>query len=250
MKLKTLIASVCMLCLGYTASAQIYGGSSKNNSGGGITYGVRIGATIANINSDPEDGADMGSGEIDIKSTTGIQVGALANFYINEVLSIQPEILYIQKGSKAMYKEEESFPEFKYYGEGEVELKTNYIEVPVLAKANFGTGNFNFFFTAGPTVGYWLSGIEKADFKATYTDGIDTYEESESSSDDVEFDDDTKRFEVGASIGLGLGYKLGTGALNFDVRYGLGLTDIYTTEGDEQAKNRVIGVSLAYIFGK
>ncbi len=241
MKMKSLIASMCLVCLAYSASAQMNGGARR-----GTSYGIRVGGTFATINTENEEG-------VEIKSTAGIQIGALANFYINEVLSLQPEIMFIQKGAKGTFEIEETFPDFSYREVGTLELKSNYLEVPVLAKASFGTGDFNFFFTAGPTLGYWVSGKEKVDRNLTYTDGIDTFEKSESMEEDIDFDNDDigyERLEVGASIGVGLGYKLGTGAINLDVRYGLGLTDIYETEGDEQAKNRVFGISLAYLFGR
>lgn len=232
---------MCMLCLGYTASAQVNG--STGGTGGGNSYGVRVGATFSTINSAEEEGVDM-------TATTGVQVGALANFYISEVFSLQPEILFIQKGAKGTFEVEENYPDFSFKEEGSIELKSNYLEVPILAKASLGSGNVNFFVTAGPTIGYWLSGKEKVNYTLSYTDGIDNFEESENSEEDVDFDDEYNRLELGASLGVGVGYKVGTGTFNLDVRYGIGLTDIYETEGDEQAKNRVFGISLAYLFGR
>ena len=243
MKNIVLIASLFMFCLGHTASAQMYGNTPNTSAGSGISasYGFRAGATFSTLNTETEE-------EVDLGYVTGLQLGAVANFYINPILSIQPEILYIQKGSKASYKVEESYPDFYYEEEGNLEMKTDYLEVPLLMKASFGAGNLNFFVTAGPTFGYWLSGTEKATVRVRFTDGVDEFEESETSEDDIEFDDEDNRVEVGASVGLGIGYRVGTGTLNLDVRYGLGLTDIYEIEDDSQAKNRVFGISLAYLF--
>jgi hypothetical protein len=208
MKIKFLLALLFVVGLGFTSMAQ------------SISVGPRIGATFAKINvSDEDDFND------EVKSNTGVQIGAVANVMINDMFSIQPELLLIQKG----FKIEDG-------GEG-IRVKTNYLELPVLAKVKFGTEELHGFVTAGPTAGYLMNGKMTMEF------------DGEEESEDLEFDDTDNRFELGASFGVGLGYKVGAGTLNLDVRYGLGLSSLYETEGDEpKTKNNVFGVSLAYLF--
>ncbi len=144
---------------------------------------------------------------------------------INDMFSIQPELLYVQKGYKI--------------GEDEAYLKgkSNYLEVPVLAKIGFGGEQVRGFVTGGPTLGYWTGG------KSTVKFG--DMEDSE----DYEFEDEDNRLELGASFGIGAAYKVGAGELNLDVRYGLGFSSLYEAEGNEpKTRNRVFGVSLAYLF--
>jgi hypothetical protein len=208
MKIKFLLTLLFVVCFAATSMAQ------------SITVGPRVGATFSKINI--EDADDFND---EVKSLSGFQIGAVANIMVNNLFSIQPELLFIQKGMRL-----EDGNEY-------MKTKYNYLEVPVLAKVTFGTEQLHGFVTGGPTAGYAMSG--KIDMKM----------EGEEFNEDIEFEDDDNRFELGASFGVGLGYKLGAGTLNFDVRYGLGLSSLYKTENDQpKAKNRVLGVSLAYLF--
>lgn len=210
MKNKFLLTLLFVVALGYTSMAQ------------SVTIGPRVGATFAKVAmSEEEDGFSND----DIDSNAGLQFGAVANFMINDMFSIQPELLYIQKGFKI--------------GEDEfsAKLRSNYIEVPVLAKVYFGTEQLRGFATGGPTIGYWASGKNTAKFGGS------------EASEDYDFDDSDNRLELGASFGIGAAYKVGQGELNLDVRYGLGFSSLYEAEdGEAKTRNRVLGVSLAYLF--
>jgi hypothetical protein len=190
-----------------------------------ISFGPRVGATFSKINYedayyyDNDVERDLNDG---VKSLSGFQIGAVANVTVSDLFSVQYEFLFIQKGMKR-----DEYNNTKY----------NYLEVPALAKLTFGTEQLHGFVTGGPTASYLMSG--------NYKRKVDGNE----SSGDIEFADVYNRFELGASFGIGLGYKLGAGTLNFDVRYGLGLTSLIKNEySNSKAKNRVLGVSLAYLF--
>lgn len=205
MKIKFLLALLFVVGLGFTSMAQ------------SISVGPRIGATFPKLNIGDED--DFND---EVQSMTGLQFGAVANVMVNDMFSIQPELLFVQKGFKL--EEDGDYMKTRY----------NYLEVPVLAKFSFGTEELQGFVTAGPTAGYLVSGNAKLKMDDLKMD------------EDLEFSDEDNRFEMGASFGVGLGYKLGAGTVNFDVRYGLGLTNL-NEEG--KAKNRVLGISVAYLFG-
>jgi hypothetical protein len=89
------------------------------------------------------------------------------------LFSAQPELLFVQKGGASQC----------------TTIKINYVKVPVLAKASIKLGEFTGFATGGPTLSYLMNGRTK---------------DSEG-SEDIEFDDQTNRFELGASFGAGLG---------------------------------------------
>ncbi|MCX2741101.1 porin family protein [Pontibacter anaerobius] len=210
MKNKFLLTLLFVVALGFTSVAQ------------SISIGPRVGATFAKVAlSEEEDGISND----DIKSNPGMQFGAVANFMINDMFSVQPELLYVQKGFKI--------------GDDDMHIKgrPNYLEVPVLAKVSFGTEQLHGFATGGPSIGYWASGensMKMGDSEA---------------SESYEFDDTDNRLELGASFGIGAAYKMGQGELNLDVRYGLGFTSLYEAEdGEAKTRNRVFGVSLAYLF--
>lgn len=210
MKNKFLLTLLFMVALGYASMAQ------------SISIGPRIGATFAKISlSEEEDGLSND----DIESNPGIQFGAVANFRINDMFSIQPELLYVQKGFKI--------------GEDDMYVKgrSEYFEVPVLAKVSLGTARFHGFVTGGPTIGYWAGGEHI--MKIGDSEARESYE----------FEDSDNRLEVGASFGIGAAYRMDQGELNLDVRYSLGFTSLYETEnGEATTKNRMLGVSLAYLF--
>lgn len=195
MKTKLFATLLFVLAFGFTTMAQ------------SISIGPRVGTTFAKVTSE-----DISSGNL-----TGLQVGAVLNYGIDDLFSVQPELLLVQKGGKIFgYKQ-----------------TVNYAELPVLGKATFDVAQFQGFVTAGPTFGYAMGGKYKGDGEST----------------DIEWEDEDNRFEMGASFGIGLGYKVGTGTLNLDIRYGLGITSLYETEGDEpKSRNSVVGISLAYLF--
>lgn len=143
------------------------------------------------------------------------------------MFSIQPELLYAQKG----FKMEEAGDKMTF--------RANYLNVPVLAKIAFGPEALKGFITAGPAVSYWMSG------KSKYESGGETENEG------YDFDDTDNRLDLGASIGVGVGYGVGAGTVNLDVRYGFGLSSVYDggDDDDSKLKNRVLGVSVAYLFG-
>ena len=72
MKIKFLLALLFVVGLGFTSMAQT------------ISVGPRVGATFSTINSD-----EFEEGDIDTKSTTGFQVGAVLNVGINDLFSIE-----------------------------------------------------------------------------------------------------------------------------------------------------------------
>ncbi|GHA79048.1 Outer membrane protein beta-barrel domain-containing protein [Pontibacter akesuensis] len=218
-----------LVCLGYAAEAQT------------ISVGPRVGATFAKINYSGDD-ADEANDQVE--SVTGLQVGAVANVMLSDMLSFQPEILVVQKGAKEEYSEEDEFGSFSTEGK----VKTTYLEVPLLAKLSFGSESLKGFVTAGPSIGYWMSG--KVEGEVSYTD-FDGEQVTETVDEKIDFDEDEdyNRTELGASVGVGLAYKIGAGSLNLDVRYGFGLSSVYDFEEDDvKERNRVLGVSLAYLF--
>lgn len=159
-----------------------------------------------------------------VKATNGLQFGAVLNVPVVGLLSVQPELLFVQKGYKMSG------------GDDKIELKMNYIEVPLLAKLALGTEGLGTYLTAGPALGYWAGGKHKANISNFDTEAK------------YSFNADDRRVEASANFGLGLAYPVGDKTLNVDFRYSLGLSNLYQTEGSDYVKNRVVGVSAAYLF--
>lgn len=152
--------------------------------------------------------ANLSNSEGDMK--TGFHVGVLAEIFINEKFSVQPEVLYSAQGTK--------------YKEGGVEVKANmdYINVPIMAKYYLMDGlNIQ----AGPQVGFLVKS-ELGDI-----DSKDAYQ------------------SVDFGLNLGAGYELPMGVF-FDARYNLGLSKVNkeSDSGMKDIKNSVIQVSVGYKF--
>lgn len=151
----------------------------------------------------------------DLDTRLGFQAGGVANFKLSDLLSIQPELLYSQKGYET--KEQMGFKERATF---------HYIDLPVLLRINAD----GLFFEAGPQLGYLagqkttISGDGFSDTR-TGTDGLN-------------------KLDFGYIAGLG--YQLEAG-MGLGIRYNGGLRGL--AEGNGIAKNSVFQLQLGYLFG-
>jgi hypothetical protein len=195
----------------------------------------KAGVTFSNVvNKDDTEGQ---------RAKTGFLVGVGLNLpIVEDFFSVQPELLYIQKGFG--FDTEDFDIKFRE--------TINYLEVPILAKIAFGGDIAKFHVSAGPSIGFGLGGNYK--FSG---DDADQIEDIVGSLDgDVTFgsdDDDSynNRLDIGAQFGIGAGFKVGPGSLLLDLRYGLGLSNLLKEDADlgideSDGKNRVIAISLGY----
>jgi hypothetical protein len=151
--------------------------------------------------------------------------GAFFTLKFNDLLAIQPEILYSQKGPKW------DAPLYDVALDGTVKL--DYLEIPVLIKILIPVGanariRPNLF--AGPYMGFKMSARLK------YTWG--------STSEDRTIDQ-IKSTDFGYVFGGGLDFVVGKGKITLDVRYGMSFSTIFT---DSTQKNQTISAMLGYSF--
>lgn len=171
-----------------------------------LKLGAKAGVNFANLsNSD----GDM---------KTGFHVGVLAEIFINEKFSVQPELLYSSQGSKIKEEGIES------------KLNVDYINVPIMAKYYLMDG---LSVQAGPQVGFLVKSENKMSGGG------------ESLTLDIK--DSTQSVDFG--LNFGAGYELPMGVF-FDARYNLGLTKVNkeSESGIKDYKNGVIQVSVGYKF--
>ncbi len=94
----------------------------------GFQLGLKGGVNVSNYT----------GGNISSDALLGFHVGGIFNFMLGKAFSIQPEVLFSSQGAK-------------YTSSGNKNnLKVSYINVPVMAKLNFG----NVYLEAGPQVGF------------------------------------------------------------------------------------------------
>lgn len=188
------------------------------------TWGIKGGVNFASMR--------FSAGGLDFspESVTGIHIGIIGEFNLQESLYFNTGLLYSLKG----YKIEGSL--FDLEETDEEKLTVNYLEIPMNLAYKFPIkDNSSFFIQAGPYLGYALSGKSK----------------SEGLSEELDFGDQgMRRFDFGLGFGAGVGF----GALVTSLHYQLGLAnlfDITEVEIDNMnVKNRVFQVSVAYMFGK
>ncbi len=165
-----------------------------------IKLGAKAGLNISNV-----------SNLDNTSSKTGFHVGALAEIFINEKFSVQPEILYSSQGVK---------------GDDSFKLKLDYLNIPIMAKYYVMDG---LSVQAGPQIGFNV----KAD--SEYKEfGTKVKQDVKDNINAVDF-----------GLNFGVGYELPMGVFA-DVRYNLGLSKV-NKEG-ESSKNGVFQLSVGYKF--
>ena len=103
------------------------------NAQTGVKYGVKGG-----FNGSTFSGTDSKGSEY----KAGFAAGVFANFGINDQFSIQPEVLFSQKGA--------SVDDFQGVSGNTFKSTLSYIDVPILARINTGDAGKGFFFEIGP----------------------------------------------------------------------------------------------------
>jgi hypothetical protein len=173
------------------------------------TLGVKGGINVANVSTNIADIEEL------VDSKTGFVGGAFATFSLGSLFAVQPELLYSQKGFKA---EEEGLS---------AELGTNYVEIPVLLKAQFKLAMLRPAIYAGPVLS-----METGCSLSVVGVSVDC--------DDDEGFVDRKTSEWGTVFGANVDLILGSITLILDARYQLGLTNLADVpDEDDEVKSRV-----------
>ena len=161
----------------------------------------------------------------------GFSLGGFINYEINEIFSLQPELLYTMKGVK--FDGNGYF--YGYNFNTDIIYKTDYIEIPLLGKLtvakNSGITPFLLF---GPFFAYNTSSKLKVKVEV----------EGESDSDEVDFN---YIKEIDYGLILGGGFETSSGIL-IDIRYNLGLISVNDASDDIITKNQVILIMMGFCF--
>ncbi|MFK8007571.1 MAG: porin family protein [Saprospiraceae bacterium] len=181
-------------------------------------FGVKAGVNFSNITTDDDDVEDL-------EAKIGFQAGAMIKIKLSESFAIQPEALFVRKGSK-----------YKYLG-ADVTSNLDYVDIPVLIvlkpfdiplQIQFGP---QFSYLLGTNVKY-----ENALF------GIDNTYEAER--------EDFEDYDLGYAVGLGLNF----GNTVLDLRFTQGFKEYEkeTTIGnvtiEPSSKHFNLQASLGFFF--
>ena len=199
-------------------------------------YGIRAGLNLSNVHL-KYDNTVLSE---DFKMNPGFLLGPTADFLLSDYLSIETGILLSTKGFKTSEKESYQNETMEYKSK----LNLLYIDIPVALKGRISlSDNIDLFVSAGPNIGFGVSGKSKSEF--IYNG------ETETSEENVEWGTDPKksmlkRPEFGLVMGIGIEYE----AYQFGIFYNIGLTNIAATSADDatKLKNRVLNISANYRF--
>ncbi len=188
------------------------------------SIGPKLGVNIASWTGD--DALD------DYSSITGLQFGAVVELPVSDKFAIQPELVYLRKGS--------SF-DIDFLGTTiGTETQLNYFEIPILAKIFLTEGPAQVFINAGPSIGFATSGT------------IAAKSGDEEEEVDIDFNEDgLSNFDFSLAVGAGAQFNAGPGKFFVDVRYLLGLANLDDSEPEADridVFNRGIGASVGFLF--
>ncbi len=209
-----------------------------------ITFIPKAGVVLSTIHQSK----DLKSDDVSVSSKIGFVFGAGLELKISEKFTLQPELLFIQKG----YKVEESY----YFEEARVasdvenkaNIRLNYLELPIMFKMKFN----NFYINAGPSFSYGIGG--------NFESEVSTFGVTESETSKVKFgkepdnnDGDNFYYDNAFDLGVQLGAGIKVGPVVIDLRYGLGLSNLNdkpkSFEGSYAFQNRALQLSVGFPIG-
>jgi hypothetical protein len=207
MSIRSLVVTACCIAL-------LPLGAAAQSVGGGIKGGLTLGDVPNSLDNFDEPGA-----------STSLRVGFAAGGFLairfGGGFSIQPEVLFTQKGVKLDVSESGL--------SGDVTYKADYLDVPILARLTFGKGVRGYVF-AGPSFDIKLNAKMKV--------GIMGQSEEEDIADQVE------DFEF--AVAFGGGVELGPVLL--EARWSEGLSNLNTAKDEPELKSRTILFLVGFRF--
>ena len=223
---------MCLFLIGTTSQAQ-------------VSMGIRAGVNVANYTfkfgtSTPS------SQQPKFDNVAVLTIGVPVEIMISKHFAIQAELNFNQKGFGSKNSASGSSGSTSFSVSSDSKFIINWLEIPILAKAKFGTENgVSGGLFLGPSFGYGLSGKSKG----TSTSTINGVTTTSSSSETLNFKDDGhSRVDVGVNIGGELTYH----NFFFDARYQLGVTNMFTgdssSNGDVKATTRGLALTVGYHF--
>lgn len=215
MKKVLLMSTLLLVAFAIAAHAQ----ETTAEGTGLVGYGIKLGVPLANFtgsDATPPTGVDK-------KMRIGFGGGAFLTYAFSPMFAVQPELLYMMKGTKW----DSAGTSLTY--------KLDYLQIPVLLKVMPETGGkIKPAIFVGPYVGFLLSASGALSLFGADFDLKDRY----------------KSTEFGLSFGAGVNFLMSKGAITFDGRYDLGLSKIEKSQLGEQAniKTGTITFLLGYTF--
>jgi len=203
-----------------------------------VSVGLKGGVNIANVSTPEITFVNLP----DVQANKSFTVGAVAEFGIKNGFAIQTEANFTKKGFIINEDIPLELADIPLPVGVKVTTDLNYMEVPVLAKYNFGNGKVGGYVTAGPTMSYATGGRLRT--AANFIIDFNVLDRK------FDFDDlDINKFDIGASIGAGGTVNLGGANLFLDARYTHGFNKLDNIPViDLDFKNRGFAVTTGFMI--
>ncbi len=160
------------------------------------------------------------------KKRNGFVGGGFLTLRLGEILAVQPEVIFTMKGIEAVNPDQS-------FTTGRLQLKTDYVQIPLLVKAFLPIlgDDLRPHLFAGPSI-EWLVNCRV---------GEDTLGGTRGCADTPAIKGSDTSVIMGGGVDV-------IGAFTFQMRYDLGLTNLLENGGSSSAKHRTLSFMLGYIF--
>jgi hypothetical protein len=199
-----------------------------------ISYGIKAGVSHAGLKGDAMNNltslVDFTNGMVTTGNRTGFFAGGYVNIPITEQFSIEPSLLYSQKGYELRGEFSIKGAEFLSAG-AKAQLNTTYIDLPVVAKANFN--GFEVF--AGPQVSYLADAKFRTTVGALGFNIVDNTMDAKDQFNKIDF-----------ALTGGVGYQFSNG-FNVSASYDHGLSKVDNGQNFD-SYNRAFKVGVGFKF--
>ncbi len=181
--------------------------------------GLKVGGSLLTM------GGDAITNDVDVGNKAGLAFGAFVEVQLSEVFSIQPEILYVQKGIKKAYSVESyTLGASSTVIDIDEDDGVSYLQIPLLAKFNVPTNTrIQPSIFLGPAVAFHLN---------ANTEG--------QSGTEILWDGhiaNCKTTDFSAIAGAGIGFPVGRTTFFLDARYDYSLSTAFKDLSDSELDN-------------
>lgn len=212
-----LLVIICCLSVTKLVFSQV--GEYRND----LSIGINAGYVFSNVYFQPKVGQSLHGG-----ITGGVTLKYVCEKYFKTICAIQAELNYAGIGWKENILNANNSPVINTVtGKAEEYERTmNYIQLPILAHLGWGRehNGLQFFFQAGPQLGYCISESTKTNFN------VNERNEKERVNNTVAQDTMAieHKFDYGIAAGIGMEYSHSKiGRMMLEARYYYGLGNIY-----------------------
>jgi len=201
-------------------SALVAGLSLFSGHASALSFGV---GPLLGVNLGDYSIEDTGGTSAKTEMLTRFAFGARAEFGVTTPFSLLLEPMYLQRGATMKV-------DLGPFGTVKTDIRMNYLEMPILAKAKFGSMKAHAYAFAGPSLGIFLNG--EAESGGTTTKAKDV-----------------SAFNLSGDVGVGGSYQVQEYTyLNADVRYSMGFLNANSKSDDGTMKNRDIRIQVCALF--